>query len=928
MSVFASIQHLSQVQLCSRFSSSLRSERRRVAITSSFQHRRRRVHAPSPAAFDDTTGNLGSQHPSRCGSAPHLDSEGVTYRPTVRPRQGSSIVTSPLLRRAARPSSCIVEEMPDDEDLLNHVGETTSPTTEIPRRATSTDRHRQPLYREHVGLPTHLENISTSEIRKSKPAQDEPAGYGSHQSEDVKTGNIPNKTAPDHDDPVWQRRHHSEKTETGGKSSGTVPARDEPFRHGKHHSEKLETGSRSTETKPMPSQDEPTSQGKRHSDSLKTGSTSSRPGTEGVSGSAVGARMESVRNNRSHSDDVKTGKNSTTASTSASSRPGRRVLPTVPTGDDAAKTVSGSASKSDRVHQERSSTSDVHHVRQLPRSDKCMPTERNHASSLSNQQKDPSLTKSSSAYSSHPNKPESSPASVSGHNKSRSSATTSADSEPQKTHNSKLSSNNASSSRSGNSTGVKSSADSVRTKLPASAKSSAIDHSSKSSGSSTKSPARNSSTSQKSPDSSKFSTRANSSQLKSAAAGGKADSTERVKSSSNQTESDIHVSVGSKSAHKDQHSQASAQQSRRSTGSEKSPPSASKSQSSKSTPVSGSRLTYKVNATTVQPVLMNDKKKQSSTNPGQRSPTETDTSNYKETTLTVNVNIWEQNDDSRTASSPYSNNFSEPGASTVSAGCDVSSLDKLNENHCSLPSGVDGDSSNEPSERQDPEKSVSQSPQTGVKSQTSDHHSPGPKHCIEKNLSRQKQAGSDSKTPTDADAANGENEDAKNSKKQQQWQDLMAMLEATRAKYSSAENRSPSSESSHPAPVYSDCITPCWRIQRDDFAVPTSVAIASDGSSVIADIANCLLDFIDVEGNVVHSVTGTKPFSVAIGANDMVYAGDRRSRTVRVFDLYGSDVAQWDAETTGFGWIAGIAMMCNGRLAIIDRERCKVSSKS
>jgi len=154
----------------------------------------------------------------------------------------------------------------------------------------------------------------------------------------------------------------------------------------------------------------------------------------------------------------------------------------------------------------------------------------------------------------------------------------------------------------------------------------------------------------------------------------------------------------------------------------------------------------------------------------------------------------------------------------------------------------------------------------------------------------------------------------------------MATLQAARAKYSSTDvQRSLASEgTTRTVPVYSDNITPCWRIHRDDFAVPTSVAIASDGSAIIADIANCLLDFTDADGNIVHSVTGTKPFSVALGCGGNVYVGDRRSRTVRVFDAYGSDVAQWDTESAGFGWIAGIAALRNGQLAIVDRERCKV----
>jgi len=906
-----------------KFTPSLRSERHRVAISSSFQHRRRRVHAPSPAAFDDTTSDLGSRrHPSRCESAPHLDSDGVAYRPTVRPRQGSSIA-SPLIRRA-RPTSCIIEEHADDRDLLNHVDKSPS-LTESPWRAASTDRHRQPLFREHVGLPTHRENISMAEVRRSKTAEDEQAGYGSHHSENVKTGSVLSETAPNHNEPLRHSTHHSEKTETtGGKSSSTMPTRDEPFKYGGLHSEKLETSSKNTDTKPVSSQDKSTRQPKQRSEYLETGATSGRPNAHGISSNVTGTRSESARNSKSHSDDIKAGK----TSTSASSRPGHRVLPNIPTDCGATETVSASTSRGERVRKE-TRTSDVPRARQLSKAYKFVTTERNHASSLDHRQKDPGLAKSLSTNASDSNKSESSTTGLSDHNKPRSSSTNFGDTEPRKTHNSRLSSHNASSSRPANSASVKSSSDSVRAKPSTSTKSCDVDHILKASGFSTKSSAQDSSIPSKFQDSVKYSIHPDASRSKSAATSGKARGTEQVKSS--QHKSDIHVSAGSKSDHSQASTEHVEKQSKGSTGGEKTPPSAGKSRSSKSTPGSGSRLRYKVNAATIQPVLMNSNKTKRSTSAGQRSTSKTtmdveadESPLYNEMPSTENVES-----DNKRASTQYSNVVSEPRASTASASSDVSSQNKLKKDNCRRPSGVDDeDGSDRPSERRDSGTSVSQSPQTDINSQTNEHHSASRTRHAEDNLLQQRQAATDNKTPADADAgiANGDNEDAKNSKKQQQWQDFMAALQATRAKYSSTENRTPSSESSHPQPVYSDSITPLWRIQRDDFAVPTSVAIASDGSSVIADIANCLLDFTDVDGNIVHSVSGTKPFSVVVGANDVIYVGDRRSRTVRVFDIYGTDVAQWDAETTGFGWIAGIAMLRNGQLAIIDRERCKVSS--
>jgi hypothetical protein len=116
-------------------------------------------------------------------------------------------------------------------------------------------------------------------------------------------------------------------------------------------------------------------------------------------------------------------------------------------------------------------------------------------------------------------------------------------------------------------------------------------------------------------------------------------------------------------------------------------------------------------------------------------------------------------------------------------------------------------------------------------------------------------------------------------------------------------------------------------MQRDDFAAPTAVAIASTGSVFVADGANSSLDYVDEDGNLLHSITGMKPYSVAAivnGGTERIYVGDRKSRTVRVFDTYGCDVIQWDSETTSFGWIAGIASLKNGNLVIVDRERCKV----
>jgi len=929
------------------------SERRRVAISSSFQHRRRRVHTPSPAAFDDST------KPSRCESAPHLASDGVSYRPTVRPRQGSSIA-SPLLRRA-RPASCIIEELADDKELFNHIDERAK-SSETERRAASTERHRQPPFREHVVLPTHRENISMDEDRRSVPAQEESTRHARQPSKDVKAGSTWSRTTPGQDEPSRHSKHHSETFEAG--KSSRIPSRAELSRNHRHHSDYLETGVTSNNSTPVNSQ--PDKHGSHHSNNFEANSTTF---------TATPGHTEPARNTKSHSDNVKTGK----SSSSLSSRLGRRVLPDVPTVSSASP---GSAGHGSGVRSE-TGASDVHHSRRLPNVDKFKSTERHHATGVARQQKDTDMSKPSRANISDSNKvkspglsdpnkplfsyssastkftetpkqktPSSKPASnvdSSGPAGVKSSLSSSAQTKPSTSLDSSgpagVKSSLSSSSQtkpsasmySSGPAGVKSSSSSsAQTKPSASAKLHDVDPS-KSSVSGTKSSARESLASQKAQESRKSSADPNASQSKSATMSSKVQGSEQVKylQRAGQTTPE---SRGSKSTHKDERPRAGVGQQKRqsesSTGAEQSP-SPNKSRSSKSTPGSGSRLTYKVNASTIGPVLMNRKKmKPNSPDTGQRSSVETTagddvgaTSPHgEETMLSDDIKMQERVDDVA-ASGRHS---SKSGGHETSATSNVSQRNSANDGNCRQGPSVDKDCDDN-ARTSVPNTGSSHLSQTDV---NADNRSAANKCNTDNHFPQTPRAAADDQThtaadsATDADVASG-NRDAKNDKKkQQQWQDFMATLQAARAKYSTTDHRSLTSETTRVPPVYSDSITPRWRIHRDDFAVPTSIAFASDGSAVIADVANCLLDFADVDGNVVHSVTGTKPFSVAVGCDDNIYVGDRRSRTVRVFDTYGGDVAQWDSESAGFGWIAGIAKLRNGQLAIVDRERCKVGSRS
>ena len=563
------------------------SERRRVAISSSFQHRRRRVHTPSPSAFDDTT-----QRPSRCESAPHLNSEGMSYRPTVKPRQGSSIA-SPLLRRATRPTSCIIEELADDQEFLSHFDEPTTRSSggETERRATSTERHaRQPApFREHIVLPTHRENISMDESSRSKPAQAATARQDIHQSHDVKTGNSTSKTASGKDETASHNKHQTDKQEAGRKlrNVATIPARAEQSRHHTHHSDHLATGVTSNNATPVGSQSD------KHGRHYASNSTSF---------SATPTHTEPAGSSKSHSESIKAGK----ATTSVLSRPGRRILPNIPTDGSAADTAPV-GSVGDGVRSETAASDVHHHARRLPNVDKLKSTEHHHVTGVGHQQKDPKTSKSSHANSSDAHKLKSSTAVLS--DPSKSSSTNFASTQQQKRPDGKLASTVDSSGQAS----VKSSlSSSVHTKPSASAKSHDVDRSKPSASSTTTT--RESFASQKAgPELRKSSADANVSRSRPTATSSKVPVSERVKSSSQRAAPHTTPSRhGSQSGHKDEHSRAGVEQkktqSASATGAEQSSSSTGKSRASKSTPGSGSRLTYKVNAATIQPVLMSRRK--------------------------------------------------------------------------------------------------------------------------------------------------------------------------------------------------------------------------------------------------------------------------------------------------------------------------------
>ena len=107
----------------------------------------------------------------------------------------------------------------------------------------------------------------------------------------------------------------------------------------------------------------------------------------------------------------------------------------------------------------------------------------------------------------------------------------------------------------------------------------------------------------------------------------------------------------------------------------------------------------------------------------------------------------------------------------------------------------------------------------------------------------------------------------------------------------------------------------------DGYLLVTGVAALDDGSLVVADYGAACVCLCDDDGRPEHRVTGLKPFSVAAAADQLIYVGDRRRKTLVALDRHGADVAQWPDHT--FDWVCGVACLSDGQLAVLDRGRTR-----
>lgn len=115
-----------------------------------------------------------------------------------------------------------------------------------------------------------------------------------------------------------------------------------------------------------------------------------------------------------------------------------------------------------------------------------------------------------------------------------------------------------------------------------------------------------------------------------------------------------------------------------------------------------------------------------------------------------------------------------------------------------------------------------------------------------------------------------------------------------------------------------------WKVEKNDFSIPSSILIVQD-VVVVADYGLSCLEYYDSQGKFEHQIDGVKPFCLTNYSRkpEKIMVGDRKSKGVRVFDKYGSDIEQW--EGMNVEWMSGIGMLSSGKMCVLDRARCKVS---
>lgn len=116
-------------------------------------------------------------------------------------------------------------------------------------------------------------------------------------------------------------------------------------------------------------------------------------------------------------------------------------------------------------------------------------------------------------------------------------------------------------------------------------------------------------------------------------------------------------------------------------------------------------------------------------------------------------------------------------------------------------------------------------------------------------------------------------------------------------------------------------VSQLWSYQKNDQGLPASAVFLPSGSLVVADYGQSCLEFLDPLGHFEHSITGIKPFGMTINrSSNSIIVGDRKGRSIRIFDEFGADVSQID-NFNSVEWLGGMGLKQDGGLVLCDRSK-------
>ena len=128
--------------------------------------------------------------------------------------------------------------------------------------------------------------------------------------------------------------------------------------------------------------------------------------------------------------------------------------------------------------------------------------------------------------------------------------------------------------------------------------------------------------------------------------------------------------------------------------------------------------------------------------------------------------------------------------------------------------------------------------------------------------------------------------------------------------------------SPQPLPVYTTPLQLQWSHATQEYNMPTSIAMQSNGTTFVAEYGNCKIQMFESDGTYMLALDDVKPYALAMTSDDNLVVADRKDKTVKFYDTNGSLIYAWEKES--FFWISGVSVTSQGNLVIFARLVCLV----